>query len=717
LSAQVASTELKITRVLERIEVLHNQGKWSFTQVKRAKRLGPGTKSHRDYLLDEMVRLLAAVRFFIDNHTKRWMRTDFREERKWKLAAAFQLAGAARAWHRYPDRSARVEAGICIPLGPPGARSPKRQRRDAAMDVDEQPQGSEEVEAEEMLAYAADGASDDEDSQDEQNESVEPSEGGYARETPTAMKIEDIDDMAVLVRTEGGDITMAEKTEDGSVVDFKMEESLPVRGALKESSENPMMNEAPSADFSRTSSRARSHLPAYGPIRDRIINADDSLLFVDGDDLALVYGISQLSTEDNPEDGLPTPDLPTLFPELTPYGLLDIAPPTPPDGKKKSERKNDRDDPYKRTDDAAFTKVTPMSEFMYKKPTLIGPLQPALHWDGEEWHDLDTAPISLESETPMVRISDDSACSTSTGGMVSARVPLIHRAGLFHPSKPVIPGPGSIVPNPFNNAEVRQQSVSLKRSADHLWNTGEDMLLRALCERYPGNWRLVCDSFNSSWTPAPLDKRSPWDCYERWRIRWGPSKEQAQGTPSEVGVPQSPALEGGASHMTTRGVKRLASVTAPRATTVMPVTTGDSSKKRRRHMAVFDTVRKAVKKRDATARSNGGRPSHRAVLAWELRQVLRSRTEQAQPFRPRDARAVQQAGQDDGDRVVQDQKRPGRDGPAAAADGDGGAHSAAATDADDSCRPPVSRSEARLMDARCSNKSSRYSSRQPCSSS
>jgi chromatin modification-related protein VID21 len=103
-----------------------------------------------------------------------------------------------------------------------------------------------------------------------------------------------------------------------------------------------------------------------------------------------------------------------LFPELTPYALLDLAPPEPvgTNGKKKSERKNDRDDPYKRADDSAYAKITPMSEFMYNKPTLLGPLQPSLHWKNNEWHDLDVVPINLETEVPTVRISDDSVCGT-----------------------------------------------------------------------------------------------------------------------------------------------------------------------------------------------------------------------------------------------------------------------------------------------------------------
>lgn len=48
-------TELRIIRTLERIEQLKN-GRWSFRQPKKQRGIGGLVKSHRDYLLDEVVR-------------------------------------------------------------------------------------------------------------------------------------------------------------------------------------------------------------------------------------------------------------------------------------------------------------------------------------------------------------------------------------------------------------------------------------------------------------------------------------------------------------------------------------------------------------------------------------------------------------------------------------------------------------------------------------
>lgn len=68
-------------RVLKRLYQLQNLDKWSLRQRKRAEEPVRPT-SHWDFLLD---------------HAK-WMRTDFREERRWKLAAARAIAEACAEW-------------------------------------------------------------------------------------------------------------------------------------------------------------------------------------------------------------------------------------------------------------------------------------------------------------------------------------------------------------------------------------------------------------------------------------------------------------------------------------------------------------------------------------------------------------------------------------------------------------------------------------------
>ena len=101
-------------------------------------------------------------------------------------------------------------------------------------------------------------------------------------------------------------------------------------------------------------------------------------------------------------------DFTTLFSDLQPFGLLDVHPgPVPNEGKKKMERKSDKDDPNKRIEDTTYTKLYPTGRFMYTKPTLLGPLQPSKHWKNGRW--LSTEETSIIPDEGSGRIPDDSS--------------------------------------------------------------------------------------------------------------------------------------------------------------------------------------------------------------------------------------------------------------------------------------------------------------------
>jgi chromatin modification-related protein VID21 len=101
-------------------------------------------------------------------------------------------------------------------------------------------------------------------------------------------------------------------------------------------------------------------------------------------------------------------DFTTLFPDLHPLGLLDVHPgPVPSEGKKKMEKRSDKDDPNKRIEDTSYTKLYPTRRFMYTKPTLLGPLQPSKHWKNGRW--LSTEETSIVPDEGSGRIPDDSS--------------------------------------------------------------------------------------------------------------------------------------------------------------------------------------------------------------------------------------------------------------------------------------------------------------------
>ena len=75
--------EMKDCRMLERIFQLQSSGRWSLRQLARS-REPDRPVAHWDVLLSQM----------------RWMRVDFREERKWKIAAAKSIADSCAEWCR-----------------------------------------------------------------------------------------------------------------------------------------------------------------------------------------------------------------------------------------------------------------------------------------------------------------------------------------------------------------------------------------------------------------------------------------------------------------------------------------------------------------------------------------------------------------------------------------------------------------------------------------
>ncbi|KAJ3057512.1 chromatin modification- protein VID21 [Rhizophlyctis rosea] len=89
---QYAREEYKQMKLLRTIEALKADHSWSFTQQKR---FVPPTrpKSHWDLLLDEM----------------KWLREDFRQERRWRMAMAYSMALWVMEWHAAEDK-----ASVCV---------------------------------------------------------------------------------------------------------------------------------------------------------------------------------------------------------------------------------------------------------------------------------------------------------------------------------------------------------------------------------------------------------------------------------------------------------------------------------------------------------------------------------------------------------------------------------------------------------------------------
>jgi len=82
---------------MERIEQLKAEKTWSLRQFRKQR--PPAThKAHWDYLLEEMT----------------WMATDFKQETRWKAAAAYEVARAVKAYHEAKTDEERSALQISV---------------------------------------------------------------------------------------------------------------------------------------------------------------------------------------------------------------------------------------------------------------------------------------------------------------------------------------------------------------------------------------------------------------------------------------------------------------------------------------------------------------------------------------------------------------------------------------------------------------------------
>jgi chromatin modification-related protein VID21 len=211
---------------------------------------------------------------------------------------------------------------------------------------------------------------------------------------------------------DGGEKPDVPKTHDTE--DKSMEEQEKPPG-LKDSSDDPTLSQADSlgsngeAGVSATpGAKPAAKANIYAPLREYLAYSDADKLFLDLNDLDRVV-MNASADELSADPAFPPTDLSEIFPDLPPLGMLEVAPSPPanaPEGRtKKSEKRADRDDPNKRVEDTMYTKLFPIGKFMYTKPTLIGPLQPAKRWKNGQWLNADDCPAS-DPDTPPVKMQD-----------------------------------------------------------------------------------------------------------------------------------------------------------------------------------------------------------------------------------------------------------------------------------------------------------------------
>ncbi|KAG6854910.1 hypothetical protein C0991_009733 [Blastosporella zonata] len=526
----------------------------------------------------------------------KWMRVDFREERKWKLALAYNISTDVLDWHAAGTTEARMAKGISVRWKRP---RPEEIVQEIAVDEDSNFEETADhvemaVETEEQqhqgrtslldVDYGSEDDEDDDNDEDADNESqniadvLEPSiliahaledadiKPGFHLVQPKTEEVEDLSALALIKHDPSDDVGTNQM--DMAVDDVKPD----VISGLKATSNNPVLTSQPTPSsnsgdmdtFASASSKpGKSNI--YAPFREMIAYSEDDKLFLDLEE----FDMNKLAAlPKNTKEGPPPPlGLESIFPDLN---ILDFDY-TPVvqtiDGKKRLEKKIDRDDPNKRPDDILYTRLYPTGDFMMSKPTLIGPLRPSKNWKSGQWLALDDSAVAPESDIPG-KIDDSSS-------------------DLFDSRSSNGP---SLIALQLQTAFMKDKDT--RKRNDHLWSNADDALLKSLCDRYPNNWALISECFNASRLTILTDKRNPRDCLDRWREKWGPeTRRLPEVTPVAEATPPPTSTS-----MTTRGVKRLASVSVSSASPGGMVA-GSEPRKKRRHALVLETIRKASKKR------------------------------------------------------------------------------------------------------------------------
>ncbi|KAF8583656.1 hypothetical protein K439DRAFT_1201628 [Ramaria rubella] len=591
-------------RALERIEKLKQEGRWSFRQPKKQK--GPIiAKSNWDWMIDEM----------------RWMRTDFREERRWKIAVAFNLAHDVRAWHfATPDE----RKSLCIRNSPSRRSfveletSPMEVEMRLGLDItvkELEPSGGSKRFTVDLPPLENEHSA--ELDPEREVEIIRTQQRGQRKDTQveksreSSRRDEDVDADGEADADGEMDVDDNEGDADGAEADGdKMqtnENNTSTRPQTPSEKQLPLVNDTPQTLGSNNGLKDGSSDPTLaadpdklpGTIAQTATPVDKlksqlrvSLLFAP--DAATSFNIDTLCSNSHllTLDPFVPLQLPEIFPDLTTFQPLFSSPGQiesiiVPKGDKKSEKKDKKVvEELTRIDDTAGLKVVSVSTFMHYKPTLVSALQPAKRWRDNTWVELDDTVI----------VGDDTPVSLEPSPN-----------GLFGHQKPRPLGMSS-----FNTA-VRMPKDAQKRFNETPWSPSEDQILKHFADRYPSNWALIADMFNSSRVTISTDKRTAWDCLARWDARWNEGRilMPANGptTPGSA-VEGSAADSANFSTSVSTSVPPTPVVAQPMFNAIMTrkrsasqinlSITGQQaeSRKRRRHNHMHEAMRKSAKKRE-----------------------------------------------------------------------------------------------------------------------
>ncbi|KAL7411354.1 hypothetical protein BDY24DRAFT_136851 [Mrakia frigida] len=720
---ETAYTELRFNRAMQRVEQLKSEGRWSFRQPKKQK--GPPlAKSHWDWMLEEM----------------KWLQTDFREERRWKVALAYEMSQWVLDWHDAKDKSE-----VCGRVGT-GKFTSLSSSKEEGIDAD----GDAEME-EEQDGFGAGVSEERREVGEEENDDVEmdaskesaisskkkihhPSQldgidsttanliiNSTTANDTTVLDEEPVDNLSATVESQAA-VEEALDDLESKMTDEARDESddplhLAAAASSKKSTESngvdgegavdededadgdgemdadgdgevEMLDIIPEAARSSTNPEITGEVnlgeivPPELPIEDAkplaplktanndplppsssngehpssssaapalkagstnpTLTSNDGGQLVEADELdaeerlrtarstllqlsptSLTFDLWAFSLpssvpdqpqphpdsslenanldEDPSSDPPSIPSTSTLDAHLFSDLLGDVSAYSMPLPLSDSAILSGRID--RRIDEATVSggKLAHTSRLLDIRPVLVSTLQPGKKRKGDEWEDLGDlwgANESGDYGEPRGEVVSWGTCS------LFAR----------KKSKESVHPPTCVKPSQPRNYEIRLSST--------IWQNDDDIVLQRLCHQFPFNWQLISDAFNTSRRTLSIDRRSPWDCWQRWNKKWNPNPEKEvdkkDGATSEPGM-----VDGGEGGASSPGGTVLAAAAVSKKGEkgkMVPAILDpkfEGSKKKLRHAKLYEAMRKTAKRRDLTNRKPNLKEPRRVLTAHE----------------------------------------------------------------------------------------------------
>ncbi|BGP21799.1 chromatin modification-related protein [Rhodotorula toruloides] len=489
----------------------------------------------------------------------RWMQIDFRQETRWKVVTAYKLA---RACHTYVRASEDDRPMLRVKVREP--------RRLSDEEVEAQLRG--EMPDEDRMDVEAEQGDEVEDVKVEKTDKGKGKEREMSEDVD-AVGEEDADGEADDAPPASGEDAAATSSSNSTTKSTAANPVVPVANAAPGAGKagGSAVNEATPAPSTSGISRSQAqqlaaeradaqarHVQNLIAFRRPIFDAphDDTVvdpLVLDALQEAAVEAAS-LPSDENPFLDY---DFTNLFPDLPLYSDFTVA----------SDPSLDR----RVEDSSAWAgRLAHVTRLLESKPLLVATLEPSkTRVDKQHWAP-GTGTFIEDIKEP---IDPRETAPTSASALFAGRRP-----------KDAVLGDVLQKPAELPNAELRATTL--------LWLPEEDAMLLALQKQYGFNWNLISHVFNvATHRPAP-DRREAWDVYDRWDRLVGPGSKKTLPDGTEIVRPPPDWMP-----------------PVDKTGKPLPII-GDGSKKKARHAAIMEAMKRAQKKRElaASKQNSGGFP-------------------------------------------------------------------------------------------------------------